>query len=51
MGGAHRDPQVMADSLRQALVGQVAKLVALPIDVLLEERQRRLRGFGVYGGV
>jgi acetyl-CoA carboxylase carboxyl transferase subunit alpha len=50
MGGAHRDPQVMADSLRQALVGQVAKLVALPIDVLLEERQRRLRGFGVYGG-
>ncbi|MBF8292285.1 MAG: acetyl-CoA carboxylase subunit alpha [Steroidobacteraceae bacterium] len=51
MGGAHRDPQVMADSLRQALVGQVAKLVALPIDVLLEERRRRLRGFGVYGGV
>jgi acetyl-CoA carboxylase carboxyl transferase subunit alpha len=51
MGGAHRDPQVMAESLRQALVGQVAKLAALPIDVLLEERQRRLRGFGVYGGV
>jgi len=51
MGGAHRDPQVMAESLRQALVGQVAKLAALPIDVLLEERQRRLRGFGVYGGI
>jgi acetyl-CoA carboxylase carboxyl transferase subunit alpha len=50
MGGAHRAPQVMAQSLREALVRQVAKLAALPIDVLLGERQRRLRGFGVYGG-
>jgi acetyl-CoA carboxylase carboxyl transferase subunit alpha len=50
MGGAHREPQVIAESLREALARQVAKLVALPIDVLLEERQRRLRGFGVYGG-
>jgi acetyl-CoA carboxylase carboxyl transferase subunit alpha len=50
MGGAHREPQVMAQSLREALARQVAKLVALPIDVLLDERQRRLRGFGVYGG-
>ena len=50
MGGAHRDPQAMAESLRQALVGQVARLAALPVDVLLAERQRRLRGFGVYGG-
>jgi len=41
----------MAESLRVALTGQVAKLAALPIDVLLQERQRRLRGFGVYGGV
>ena len=50
MGGAHREPQVMAESLREALARQVAKLSALPIDVLLDERQRRLRGFGVYGG-
>jgi acetyl-CoA carboxylase carboxyl transferase subunit alpha len=50
MGGAHREPQVMAESLREALARQVAKLAALPIDVLLDERQRRLRGFGVYGG-
>ena len=50
MGGAHREPQVMAQSLREALARQVAKLAALPIDVLLDERQRRLRGFGVYGG-
>jgi acetyl-CoA carboxylase carboxyl transferase subunit alpha len=50
LGGAHREPQVMAESLREALSRQVAKLAALPIDVLLDERQRRLRGFGVYGG-
>ena len=49
LGGAHREPQVMADALRTALAGQVTKLAALPIDVLLEERRRRLRGFGVFG--
>ena len=50
MGGAHREPQVMAESLREALTRQVTKLSALPVEVLLDERQRRLRGFGVYGG-
>jgi acetyl-CoA carboxylase carboxyl transferase subunit alpha len=51
LGGAHREPLVMAESLREVLARQVAKLTALPIDVLLDERQRRLRGFGVYGSV
>ncbi len=50
LGGAHREPQVMAESLRETLARQVAKLAALPIDVLLDERRRRLRGFGVFGG-
>jgi acetyl-CoA carboxylase carboxyl transferase subunit alpha len=50
LGGAHREPQVMAESLRTALTRQVAKLTALPVDVLLDERRRRLRGFGVFGG-
>jgi len=50
LGGAHRDPQAMAESLREALVRRLAELTALPADVLLAERQRRLRGFGVYGG-
>ena len=50
LGGAHREPQVMAESLREALTRQLAKLSALPVEVLLGERQRRLRGFGVYGG-
>ena len=50
LGGAHRDPQAMAESLREALVRRLAELTALPADVLLAERQRRLRGFGVFGG-
>ena len=50
LGGAHRDPQAMAESLREALVRRLAELTALPADVLLAERQQRLRGFGVFGG-
>ncbi|HXV40281.1 MAG TPA: acetyl-CoA carboxylase carboxyltransferase subunit alpha [Steroidobacteraceae bacterium] len=50
LGGAHRDPQVMAESLREALTRRLSELTALPADVLLAERQRRLRGFGVFGG-
>ncbi len=50
LGGAHREPQVMADALRDALGRQLAPLIAQPLPELLAERQRRLRGFGVYGG-
>jgi acetyl-CoA carboxylase carboxyl transferase subunit alpha len=50
LGGAHREPQAMAESLRSALNGQLAPLMALPVEELLAGRQRRLRGFGVYGG-
>ncbi len=50
LGGAHREPQAMAESLRAALVRHLTALAALPTEELLRERQRRLRGFGVYGG-
>ncbi|HEY8265831.1 MAG TPA: acetyl-CoA carboxylase carboxyl transferase subunit alpha, partial [Steroidobacteraceae bacterium] len=50
LGGAHREPQVMADRLRDALTRHLAELAALPADELLARRQKRLRGFGVYGG-
>jgi acetyl-CoA carboxylase carboxyl transferase subunit alpha len=50
LGGAHREPQTMAERLREALARQVAELAPLPVEVLLAERARRLRGFGVYGG-
>ena len=51
LGGAHREPLVMAQSrCGKCWCARSTKLAALPIDVLLDERQRRLRGFGVFGG-
>jgi acetyl-CoA carboxylase carboxyl transferase subunit alpha len=50
LGGAHREPAVMAERIRAALIRHVGELAALPIEKLLAERQKRLRGFGVYGG-
>ncbi len=50
LGGAHREPQTTADRLRDALTRHLESLAALPAGQLLAERQRRLRGFGVYGG-
>jgi len=50
LGGAHREPQAMAERLREALARHLGALAALPIDRLLAERKRRLRGFGVFGG-
>lgn len=48
LGGAHRDPQVMADGLKTALLKHLGELQALSIDQVLEQRQKRLRGYGVY---
>jgi len=50
LGGAHREPQAMAESLRLALTRQLGELMELGQEQLLASRQRRLRGFGVYGG-
>jgi acetyl-CoA carboxylase carboxyl transferase subunit alpha len=50
LGGAHRDPQAMAAALGEALARQLGALTALPPERLLADRQRRLRGFGVFGG-
>ncbi|HEX7374431.1 MAG TPA: acetyl-CoA carboxylase carboxyltransferase subunit alpha [Steroidobacteraceae bacterium] len=48
LGGAHRDPQAMADSLKAALLKYLGQLEALPPDQLVEQRYARLRGQGVY---
>jgi acetyl-CoA carboxylase carboxyl transferase subunit alpha len=50
LGGAHREPQLMAERLRDTLTRHLSDLMALPVDALLAERRKRLRGFGVYGG-
>ncbi|MET0987462.1 MAG: acetyl-CoA carboxylase carboxyltransferase subunit alpha [Steroidobacteraceae bacterium] len=48
LGGAHRDPQAIADDLKAALLKHLGDLQALSIDQVLEQRQKRLRGYGVY---
>ncbi len=46
LGGAHRNPQDMFARLREVLLGQLDKLGAIDISSLLEQRYRRLRGYG-----
>jgi len=48
LGGAHRDPQVMADTLKDALLRHLGELQLLPLEQLLGNREQRLRGYGVY---
>jgi acetyl-CoA carboxylase carboxyl transferase subunit alpha len=48
LGGAHRNLQESAETLRNALLKHLADLDQLPPDQLLEQRQRRLASFGQY---
>ena len=48
LGGAHRDPQVMADDLKAALLQHLEVVEALSDDELLARRYERLRNQGVY---
>ena len=48
MGGAHRAPDEMMDSLRKALVDELSKLEAKPIKALLEQRYDRLMSYGKF---
>ena len=47
-GGAHRDPQAMADSLKQCMIKHLGELCNQPVTTLLDARQARLRNFGVF---
>jgi acetyl-CoA carboxylase carboxyl transferase subunit alpha len=48
LGGAHRDPQAMYDSVREALLRNLDELQTLSVAQLIDARQKRLRGYGVY---
>ncbi len=48
LGGAHRNPTEAGDVIRNALVSALDQLTQTPLDQLLEERQRRLAGFGSF---
>ena len=48
LGGAHRNPQAMAEVVRNALLKSIDELDGVPIEELLEQRQKRLAGFGKF---
>jgi acetyl-CoA carboxylase carboxyl transferase subunit alpha len=48
LGGAHREPQAMAEALKACIVKHLDALVAKPVDQLLDERAKRLDGFGAF---
>jgi acetyl-CoA carboxylase carboxyl transferase subunit alpha len=48
LGGAHRDPAEIADTLRGALARHLAELSSLDTKVLVEQRQARIASYGVY---
>ena len=48
LGGAHRDPEAMAQSVRAALLRHLNSLGELSTSQLVADRGRRLAAFGVY---
>ena len=48
LGGAHRNPLLMAERLRSALVKAVEDLAERPVATLLAERARRFDSFGAF---
>ncbi|HEY5740320.1 MAG TPA: acetyl-CoA carboxylase carboxyltransferase subunit alpha [Gammaproteobacteria bacterium] len=48
LGGAHRDYDQIAETLRRNLVESLDALDAIPIDKLLDQRYKKLMSFGQY---
>ena len=48
LGGAHRNPTEMAEVIRNAVLKNLDELDGLSIELLLEQRQQRLAGFGQF---
>jgi len=46
LGGAHRAPDLMAETLQNALVAVLRRLDSLDIDELLAQRQQRMAAVG-----
>ncbi len=46
LGGAHRDPELAADRVREHLVEKVEALQQVPVESMLETRYQRLMSYG-----
>ncbi len=50
LGGAHRNPQAMAEVMQNAILHNLEELSKLSTEQLLEARQQRLASFGQFKG-
>jgi len=48
LGGAHRDPESMAATLRESLISTLDELQGIPLEQLLEQRYQRLMRYGSF---
>ncbi len=48
LGGAHRNYDAMADSLKRRLIENIETLESISIDNLLDQRYQKLMNFGRY---
>lgn len=48
LGGAHRDPRDMANTLKVQLIKHLRELRGMPVKKLLEKRYRKFREMGVF---
>jgi len=48
LGGAHRNPDAIAESLKSVLVDELARLSGLPTETLLSARLEKLRAYGQF---
>jgi acetyl-CoA carboxylase carboxyl transferase subunit alpha len=48
LGGAHRAPLLMADTLHNAIVAKLKELEAVDMDTLLHRRMQRLEAIGSF---
>jgi len=51
VGGAHRDPEKMADTIREAIIRNLSELEMLQPDDLLIARSKRTSNFGKYRNI
>ncbi|MCZ6585907.1 MAG: acetyl-CoA carboxylase carboxyltransferase subunit alpha [Gammaproteobacteria bacterium] len=48
LGGAHRDPQAMAETVKNALLSSLSEVQSLSAEQLVEHRRSRFGAYGVY---
>lgn len=48
LGGAHRSPEIMAQTMQTVLVEELLRLSQQPLEVLMEKRSAKLRAYGSY---